>query len=402
MSKSIILTALDIGTGAIKGLCARKDLKDNKVEILAQAELPCLGVRNGEIVKPQQVSRAIQQVSANLAGKADVKIREVLVNIGGSHLFSVVSQGLVSVSRADQKISKEDIARVIKEAETVNLPSNKEVLDIFPQEFIVDGEIGIKDPMGLEGIRLESKVLLVCVFSPVLENLEVAVEEAGLDIEAVYLSPLASARAVLTEEQKELGVALVDIGFGTTSIAVFERGEIKDFHIFPVGASNITNDIAIGLRVEIKTAERIKRDFATLKTASKKGAKEKLKVPETLTEFSRKFLNDIVESRVGEIFNEVEKSLKKISKAEPLPSGVVLTGGGAKMPGIVEFAKQRFKLPCRLAEFERVKGLDEMHFSTALGLLLLGFDVAQGATGSSSGGSGFGRKIKRIFRTFLP
>ena len=401
MSKSITLTALDIGTGAIKGLCARKDLKEDKVEILAQAELPCLGVRNGEIVKPQEVSKAIRQVVANLAGKANIKIKEVLVNIGGSHLFSVASQGLVSVSRADQKISKEDIARVIKEAEAVNLPSNKEVLDIFPQEFIVDGEGGIKDPMGLEGIRLESKVLLVCVFSPVLENLEVAIEEAGLDVDAVYLSPLASARAVLTDEQKELGVALVDIGFGTTSIAVFEKGEMVNFNIFPVGASNITNDIAIGLRTEIKTAEKIKRDFGTLKPSIKKGSKEKIKIPETMTEFSRKFLKDIIESRVGEILNEVDKSLKKISRAEPLPAGIVLTGGGAKMPGIVEFSKQKFKLPGRLAEFSRIKGLDETQFSTALGLLLLGFDVAQGEGSSSSGGS-FCRRLKRIFKVFLP
>ena len=152
----------------------------------------------------------------------------------------------------------------------------------------------------------------------------------------------------------------------------------------------------------VKTAEKIKRDFGSLKASLSKSSQEKIKIPETMTEFSRKFLKDIVESRVGEIFDEVEKSLKKISRAEPLPSGIVLTGGGAKMPGIVEFARQRFKLPCRLAEFRAVKGLDEMQFSTVLGLLLLGFDAAQGEGGVSSGRSGFGKKIKKIFKVFSP
>ncbi|RLC39404.1 MAG: cell division protein FtsA, partial [Candidatus Nealsonbacteria bacterium] len=265
MPKSITLTALDIGTSSIKGVCARKNLVSGEIEILAKSQMPCFGVRNGEVIKPQDVSKTISEVKEDLIQKSGIKIKEVLVNISGPHLFSVSSQGVVSVSRADQKISREDIQRVLKQAEAVNLPSNKEVLEVFPKEFIIDGEGGIKDPLGLEGMRLEAKVLLCCLFSPILENLEKAVVEGGFQILEVIPSPLASSRACLTPQQKELGVLLVDIGAGTCSISVFEKGDLIDFAVFPAGSANITNDIAICLRTEISTAERIKKEFATLK-----------------------------------------------------------------------------------------------------------------------------------------
>jgi cell division protein FtsA len=400
MAKSITLTALDIGTYSIKGLCAKKDLITGDIEILAKSQRPCFGVRNGEVVKPTQVSKTVSEIKQGLSQKAGIKIKEVLVNISGPHLFSVSSQGVVSVSRADQKISKEDIQRVLRQAQAVNLPSNKEVLDVFPKEFIIDGEGGIKEPLGLEGMRLEAKVLLCCLFSPILENLEKAVSEAGLQILEVIPSPLASSRACLTPQQKELGVLLVDIGAGTCSISVFEKGDLVDFAIFPVGSANITNDIAICLRTEISTAERIKKEFGTLKSGSKTRKKEKIKIPEKSLAFSRKFLRNIIEARVSEIFSQVQKTLKKISGGELLPAGVVITGGGALLPGIVEFAKQKLKLPSRIGH-PQIKDLEDPCFSTSFGLLLTGFDLQEEEKERRIGDT-LSEKLKRIFKIFLP
>jgi len=418
--KSLIITAIDVGTNSVRGLVAARDLKTGAIQLLAQSQCPCFGVRNGEVVRPEQVSKAVIKVKDDLTRKADLKIKDVLVTISGNHLYSLPSQGLVSVSRADQKISKEDIQRVIRAAQAINLPSNKEVLDVFPKEFIVDGEGGIKDPLGLQGIRLETKVILICLFSPVLENLERAIVETGLSIIDVVPSPIAASTAVLRKAQKALGVMVVEIGAGTTSLAVFEKGDLVDFTIFPVGSANITNDIAIGLRTEIQTAEYIKKEFANLKTVSTKKEKkstkktkskqassgDKVEVPDKSITFSKKFLERIVEARVSEMFSEVQKSLKKISGGEILPSGIVLTGGGSSLPGLVEYTKQRFKLPCRLGSIREINGVDSPEFADVAGLLLYGFDMDSDDIGSdfSEKGEkgGIGGMIKKVLKHFIP
>lgn len=418
--RSLTLAAIDVGTNSVKGLVATKDFRTGTVGLLGQSQRFCFGVRNGEVVRPEQVSSSIEKVKEDLNKKAGLKIRDVLVSINGSHLYSLPSQGLVSVSRADQKISGEDIQRVLRAAQAVNLPSNKEVLDVLPKEFIVDGEASIKEPLGLQGIRLEAKVILACLFSPVLENLEKAFAQAGLSIIDVVVAPLATSRAVLTQEQKELGVMLVELGAGTTSLAIFEKGDLVDFAIFPVGSSNITNDIAIGLRTEVQTAERIKKEFATLKTSKGTADRElkkrrarsaktdkrptlgdKVCLPEKSLNFSKKFLARIVEARVVETFSQVQKALKRISGDVLLPSGIVLTGGGSALPGLVEYTKQRFKLPCRLGNIREINGVDNPEFANVAGLLLIGFAIKDEEKSEGLSG-GFSEKIKRIFRAFLP
>ncbi len=400
--KNITLTALDIGSYAVMGVSARKDLHTGKIDVLAKEQNNCFGVRNGEVVKPFEVAKTIEQVKNSLAEQADIKIKEVLVNVGGNHLFSVPSQGLVSVSRADQRISKEDIQRVLRAAQAINLPSNKEVINTFPREFTIDGEGGIKEPLGLKGIRLEAKVLLACLFSPILENLDKAVAEAGLQMLDFTPSPLAASRAVLNDEQKELGVALIDIGAGTTSVAVFEKGDLVDFAIFPIGSANITNDIAICLRTEIKTAERIKKEFGTLKPGTKKGRSDKITIPEKGLSLSSNLLNNIIEARATDIFSALQKSLKKISGGEPLPAGIVLTGGGSKLPGLVEFAKQKFKLPCRLSKLTSLPQIEEPEFSTCSGLLLAAFDNGEANSEKIAPKSQLIDKLKRMFKVFVP
>ncbi|OIO45832.1 cell division protein FtsA [bacterium (Candidatus Gribaldobacteria) CG10_big_fil_rev_8_21_14_0_10_37_21] len=415
--KNQIFTSLDIGSHSIKGVCLKQN-NEGIFEALAHSHRPCfVGVRAGEVIKPEEVAKAIQRVKSELGKKVNLKIKKVFVNISGAHISSVPSQGLVSVSRADQKISKEDVKRVLKAAEAINLPSNREILEVFPKEFIIDGEGGLKDPAGLEGIRLEVKVILSTIFSPVLANLYQAVEGAGLEIEDIILSPLAQARAILNEEQKELGVALVDLGFATTSLAIFEKGDLIDFAIFPVGSSHITNDLAILLRTEIETAENIKKQYAKLAILGKKAptwgqkkeksAKEDLiEIPEKAIKFSRKFLLNIVESRVDEIFSEVEKHLKKMTGQEQLPAGLVLTGGGASLPGIVEFAKEKFNLPCRVAQIYGIKGADGQEFSACYGMAMYALEKEGSFEHQKSGGTSFFAKIKKffkiVFKAFLP
>lgn len=431
--KSLFITALDIGTNSVKAICAEKDLKTGEIKILAYSQVPCLGVRNGEVVRPEQAAIAIATAIGQISQATNRKINEVITAVGGSHIFSMASQGLVSVSRADQHISQEDAQRVLKAAQAVSLPGkNKEVIDVFTQEFLIDGEGGVKNPIGLLGNRLEVKVLLACLFSPVLENLEKALVQAGLKPIDVVVGPIASSKAALNYEQKELGVLLLEIGAGATSVAVFEKGDLQDFAVFPVGSANITNDIAIGFRTEIQTAEKLKLALAVLPGAmvkknklSKKAkqktdlvestASQKPELPETGIPFSQKFLDNIVEARVNEIFSEAQKAMKKYLANQSLAAGVVLTGGGSKLPGLAEYGRQKFKLPCRLAPspLSMVSGLSqspeainfhEPQWAACLGLLATGFeaddeDIFEAETAHTGG---IKDKLKKIMKSFLP
>ncbi len=369
-----IITSLDIGTNSIKTLVAQKNNQD-ELEVLVQSVSPSGGLRRGVVENIGEVSSNIRSAIEEAEKICDRRIRSVNVNIEGKHLYVTSSHGLISVSRSDQKISEQDYERVVQEAQAVNLPSNHEILDVFPQEFIVDDQKGVKEPVGLSGIRMEVKVLLLCTFSLALKKLSQAVLEADLQIDDIIPSVLASSKTTLTKQQKELGVTLVDIGAETTQMAVFEEGNLIHFAVFPIGSADITNDIAIGLRTDIPTAELIKKKYGTcFLDKSKKNKDKKIELKDKSNadiSFSKKFLNKIVEARVCEIFEQIQKELKKISRNELLPGGVVLTGGGASMPGISDLGKKEFKLPCKIGLPQGINGLEkDPSFTTAAGLLL--------------------------------
>ena len=410
MAKPLIVTGLDIGTSSIKVLVASQKQGASDFEVLYQVKEPSFGVRKGVVVDIEKISRIIQIIFNKIRTETGFKIGSVYVNISGSHIFATSSRGLVSVSRADQRVSEEDIERVLQAAQTFSMPSNKEILDIFPREFIVDGEGGIKEAVGMQGVRLEVEVLAVAGFSPYKNNLIQAVLDSDLQILDIVPSPLASASAVLSQRQKELGVALLDIGAGTSELAVFEEGNLIHLAIIPIGSGNITNDIAVGLKTDIDTAEAIKieRGCCIFKGNDKK---EKIQTEEEEEEpvyFSQKSLTKIIEPRVSEIFNEIQKELKKVSKQGMLPSGIVFTGGGAKLPKIVELAKKELKLPCRLGRPAAFSGLeDELAFSTVCGLILKGA-ASEGQEAWYFGkkpfisGKRIKEKIKKFFKIFLP
>ena len=429
MAKLKVITGLDIGTDTIKVLGVKKD-SESGTEVLFFDRVNSFGVQKGRIKDSNEVAKKIRELVERVEKKHDCKIENLFVNINGNKLQLMSSHGLISVGRADQKVSKEDVSRIFEEAETINLQSsNKVILDTFPREWTLDGEKEIRDPVGLQGVRLELDAFLLSAFSSDMDSIADAVSSAGFDIEDenIVPGPIADANAVLTPSQKELGVVLVNIGSGTSSVVIFEEGKLLDLAVFPIGSGNITNDIAIGFKTEIEIAEKIKKDYGSLAgNASKKTIdfdlspffdseekidinieedgkkkKEKPKSSKNTLSFSGKELEKIIEARVSEIFELVGKEIKKVGKQGLLPAGMVLTGGGAKLPGIVELAKKEFKLPSRIGYPKDFKGLDkDSCLSTVYGLIMSKID--RNDIRLSGSGNGIGKKIKGFFENFVP
>lgn len=413
MAKGHIVTGLDIGTHTIKALVAQKNGSD--WEVLSYAQMPSFGLRRGAVVNVEETSKNVQMLLSGIERDFPKKIHSVFVNIGGSHLYAIPSDALISVSRADHIISPEDVERVLQATRAINIPLNEEILDVFPREFIIDDQKGIKQPLGLIGVRLEVKVLLLCYFQSYFINLTQAVLNAKLQIDDIIPSPLAAARAVLTPQQKEIGVALIDIGASTTSIAVFEEGDLVHFAVFPLGSNNITNDIAIGLKTEVTIAEDIKKQHGTCVVASNERdkqdqTKKKIEIFDTshALSFTKKTLVDIIEPRVSEILDLMQRELKKIGRQELLPGGIVITGGGARLPKLRELAKERLKLPCQIGVIKGMTGLEQdPSLATVAGLVLGSSDLeSSDRDGMLTVPMGFvrslGMRFKKMFRVFIP
>ena len=417
MARAKIITGLDIGTNSIKVLVAEK--RGNEWNVLSYSSIPSFGLRKGSVTNLEETSRNIQTLIAGAERDIGRRINSAYVNMGGSHLYVTPSDGLISVSRADHIISQEDIDRVLQATRAINISRNEEILDVFPKEFIIDDQKGVKHPLGLSGVRLQAKVLLLCYFQQNFVNLTQAVLSAKLQIDDIIPSPLAAAESVLTREQKEAGVALIDIGASTTSLAVFEEGDLVHLAVFPLGSGNVTHDLAIGLKTEIATAEDIKKQYGSC-ILSEKGEKDlpagrqekrgqssklKLSIASHPVSFTKKNLVDIIEPRVSEIFDLMQKELKKIGRQELLPAGVVLTGGGAKLSRIKDLAKERLKLPCRIGYPKDIIGLQEdPSLATVAGLVMSSPDFYEEGSSSMSFEfmKGWSSKFRRMFRVFIP
>jgi len=425
--KSNIVAGLDIGTHTIKALAVQK--KQKNWEVLSCVEIPSFGLRKGAVENSgiEDVAKKVQTIMSRVEKDCGKKIQSVFVNIGGSHLHVVPSDGIISVSRADQRISKEDVDRVLQATKAISMSRNDEVLDVIPREYIIDDQRGIKQPVDLIGIRLEAKVLLLCYFQQYFTNLTQAVLSTKLQIDDVVPSPLAAARAVLTPQQKELGVALIDIGASTTSLAVFEEGDLIHLAVFPIGSANITNDIAVGLKTDVAVAEDIKKQHGACIISknensailSKKknysdnpaGDKKKIEIfpakggPASGWDnvgFTKKGLVDIIEPRISEILDLVQKELKKIGRQGALPGGAVLTGGGVKIPKIKDFAKESLNLACEIGIPNQIRGVrEDPSLATVAGLALEGLDFEE-EEGILGVAKGWGSKFKKMFRVFLP
>ncbi|MBU3943007.1 cell division protein FtsA [Patescibacteria group bacterium] len=405
MAKQHIITALDIGSGFVKLLSVCKKKDEEGFEVLSQHQEQSLGIRKGVVTNVGQVSETISFLITKAEQDCGRPIDTVYANIGGGHISSIPSRGLVSVSRADRKISKEDIERVLQAAKTFPFASrSKEIIEVFPREFIVDGEGGIKDAIDMEGVRLEAETLLLCGFAPYIKNSSNAVLGSGLEINELVPDPLASAKAVLTPREKELGVCVLDIGAGTTGMAVYEEGNLVHAVVFPIGSGHITSDIAICLKTDIDSAEKIKLEYGMCKEATGKQDNKKIKIEgEDKLEFSPKLLTDIIDARVCEIFGLADKELKGIGKQKKLPAGIVLTGGGAVLPGIRNLAKKEFKLHCRIGKPEESMGFEpKAGLATLCGLVLEGYDLEREDKIPSISKHNFWGKVVGAVKTLIP
>lgn len=424
MSKPKIITGLDIGTDTIKILGIKKE-SDSEMEVVFFDTIESFGVQKGRVKDANEVGKRITELVERVERKHNCRVENIFANINGTKLQLLPSHALISVGRADQKVSSEDIERIYDEVKMINLQSNnKTILQVFPREWVLDGEKEIRDPLGLQGVRLELDALLLSSFNSDIEGIIDSVGTFGVEEENIIPGLIADANAVLTPNQKELGVALINIGAGTSSVAVFEEGRLLNMVVFPVGSANITNDIAIGFKTEIEIAERIKRQHGSClpKEGKKKidfnlslvneeddedeedifGKKKRTakKKPQNVLTFSEKDLSKIIEARVCEIFELTDREIKKVSKQGLLPGGIVITGGGAKLPGIVDLAKKAFKLPARIGYCTEFRGLDkDSSLSTVCGLVVGKIDKETSRSGNTNG---VGKKIKRFFENFIP
>jgi len=400
---SKIITGLDIGTSSIKILSAAEK-SDGSLEILSKVQVPNSGMRRGVIVDSAKVSKNISIALDKVQNETGKKVEEVCINIGGAHIFSILSKGSIVVSRADQRISEEDIRRVIQAAKTFSLPLNKKLIDFYPKQYIVDGHSGIKEPLEMKGTRMEAEIIAIGAFVPYFKRLEETVLDAGIKTIDVLSNPIVSANACLTPEQKELGVVVLDIGAGTTSLAIYEEGDLIHLAIIPIGSDHITMDITVGLRIDTVVAEKVKKEFGhCLKNLS---GNKKFTLPSTSSTFSSKLLTRIIESRVSEILKQAQKEIKEFSSGF-LPAGIVITGGGSQLSNIVDFCKNQLKLPCSMgfpvlnndsgSEIEESLKKDPC-FCTAWGLVLAG---TKSSTSEKKTLKGI-KNIFNIFRVFIP
>ena len=405
------ITALDFGTAQIKILVAEAK-RDGQLSLLGVFKIPSAGLRKGEIVTFEEVIQSLKRAIDEIKQVNKAALKNIFINVGGGNVKLQNSRGIVAVSRADSEIYSEDIDRVIKASQAINLGPNRMILHTITREFIVDGIGDIIDPLGMVGNRLEVNTLIIDAFKPTVNNLIKAIEAVGAKVGGLIYNPLASSRSVLTKTQKELGVVMIDIGFGTTGMAVYEEDKLLSAAVFPIGSSNVTNDLAIGLKCPIKTAETIKLSLgsALAKEISNKEKIELHQVDETLKSVvNRRFISEIIEIRLAEIFEFVNNELKSLGKSGQLPAGAVLTGSGAKMSGIAELAKQELKLPIQIGipefpEMELTNGglraqIEDPEFSLAAGLLLWGIEHALKESSWSGTKKGW---LSKIFKYFLP
>jgi len=407
----MFIIALDLGSGKIKTLVVEIQ-KNGKLSLLGVFKTPSAGIRKGEIANIEETVRSLSHVFSEIKRLHKNALKNIFVNVNGTGIKMQNSRGIVAVSRSDNEIYQEDIDRVLKASQAVNLSPNRMVLHTLTKEFIVDGVGDIRDPLGMTGARLEVNSLIIDAFSPAIKNLIKCIEVSGGSVAGLIYGPLSAGVSVLSKAQKELGTVLVDIGFGTTGMCVYEEDKLLQAAAIPVGAGNITNDLAIGLKCPVKTAEKIKLAFgcASPKEVSVKEKVELGEFDENLkTIVSRKFLAEIIESRLAEIFEFVNNELKSIGKAGRLPGGAILTGGGAKMPGIAELAKHELKLSSQIGipEIKNLESknaqsggqIEEPEFSVAAGLAVWAGEQRL-KQGNWSPSDKF--PLKRILRYFMP
>jgi cell division protein FtsA len=387
MSKEKYITGIDVGSDKISTIIA--SVVDNKVSVIGvSGAVPSKGVGKGVITDIDDAVEAIAHSLERAERMAGISVSSAFVVVNGSHIETLNSHGVVAVSHQGNEIMHEDVARVTDAAQAVSLPSSREIIHVIPRGFVVDGQDGIHDPVGMAGIRLEVETNIVHGSSMVIRNLVRCISQVGVNVEDLIFSGIASGEAVLTDTEKELGTLLVDIGGGTTSVTAFLDGSPVYSRVFPIGGKHITNDLAIGMRARLEAAEKIKLRLSdekhSLSSLNPASGNEELNVSEFGLDsetFPKKFLYKIIDARLDEIFRFVELDLKKAGFADKLPAGAVVTGGAAQTFGVERVAKTVLRMPVRIGKPKGVTGLiDEIEgpsFSSTVGAILHGVNISK-------------------------
>ncbi|MCR4395353.1 MAG: cell division protein FtsA [Candidatus Saccharicenans sp.] len=404
MARNNYLVGLDIGTKKTVAIIG-EITEEQKVEIIGIGVAESKGIRKGVVVNLDLTIAAIKRAQEEAELMAGVEIESAYVGISGSHIKSFNSRGVVAVSGKNREISREDIRRVIDQARALSIPPDREIIHIIPQEFIVDEQDGIKDPLGMSGIKLEVNVHIVTSAITSIQNLKNCLERAGIGIQEIVLNQIATSYSVLTHDERELGVGLIDIGAGTTEVAIFERGALWYTSTIPLGGDNFTNDIAVGLRTPIPEAEKIKKKYGCVALPVTE-EQDTIEVPTVgkgrkSRVMSRQILADIIQPRAEEIFRLVDSDIKRMGYEKSLNSGLVLTGGTALLDGLEEVAEEIFDLPVRRGDPNYIGGLIDRvgtpDYATAVGLILYGYNqiLERGFTKDKK--KGFWTRIKDWF-----
>ncbi len=400
-----MIVGLDIGTSKVVAIVGEIN-PDGEVEIIGLGSQPSRGMKKGVVVNIESTVQSIQRAVEEAELMADCQVHSVYTGIAGSHIKSLNSHGMVAI-KDKREVSAADVERVVDAARAVAIPAEQRILHVIPQEYIIDQQEGIKEPIGMSGIRLDARVHLVTAADSAVQNIEKCVRRCHLEVDDIILEQLASSYAVLTEDEKELGVCMVDIGGGTTDIAVFTEGAIRHTAVIPIAGDQVTNDIAVAMRTPTQYAEEIKIKYASaLKQLA--SPEETIEVPgvgdRPPRQLSRQVLASVVEPRYEELLTLVQAELKHSGYLELLGAGIVLTGGSSRMEGVVELAEEVFHMPVRLGVPQHVKGLADVVrnpiYSTGVGLLLYGLHNRRERRSPLAGSEGLWERVKRWLSGF--
>jgi len=378
-SRGKIIAGIDVGSSKIATIIAQVSPEEEKINIVGASSIPSLGVRKGQIVNIEEASSAVIQSVEAAERMAGYSLSNVVVLLGGAHIASQNSHGVVAVAEPEGEITAEDVRRVIEAARAISIPSSREILHVIPRTYTVDSQEGVADPVGMSGVRLEVETHIITGSTTSIKNLTKCVSEVGANIDALVFSGVAAAEAVLTDTEKELGVVLVDIGGGTVSMVIFQEGSPVYTSVLPVGAKNVTNDLAIGLRLSLESAEKLKLSLIEPQKENEEKQEDeidltKLGIQEAKTVSRKTVVEGIIKPRLNEIFNIVGQEIQKSGFAGLTPSGIVICGGGALTIGAVETCKKTLALPVRIGYPTKVTGLidDVMTpaFAAGIGLVL--------------------------------
>ncbi|MFC1662655.1 cell division protein FtsA [Patescibacteria group bacterium] len=412
MAKEEFICGIDVGSAMVRVAIGQQPTEENTAaHIVGAAEHPAEGVSKGSISSIEDTVSSISQALEQAERMTGVPIEQAFVGVNGTHVVSQDSHGVIAVAKSDGEIREEDVSRVIEAAQAVATPANYEILHVIPRSFTVDNQKGIKDPIGMTGIRLEVDAQIIQALSSQIKNLTKCIYRTSVDINDLVLGLLAAAECTLNHRQKDLGVTLINIGSSTTGVMVFEEGDVLHTKILPVGSAHLTNDIAIGLRTSIDLAEQVKLNYGTaLPEAVNK--RDEVNLGELGGDegvISHKHIAEIIEARVEEIFTMVDKELQSIDRSGLLPAGVVLIGGGAKLSGMVEVAKRVFRLPAVIGTPQSVTtAIDKVKdpaFATSVGLVKwgTGFDNQTGFSLSNlSSVKDVTKKMRGWFKSLMP